>query len=59
MQRLAGAYPDPGWGAGFPLALGLAQRSALRDMDERTSLVRVIFLYGTLLATLVPVVHSA
>ena len=43
----------------FLLHWGLAQRSALRDMDERTSLVRVIFLYGTLLATLVPVVHSA
>ncbi len=36
----------------------LAQRNALKDPEERSDLVRAIFLYGTLLATLVPVAHN-
>ena len=36
----------------------LAQRSALRDEDERSSRTRSIFLYGALLATLLPVVQN-
>lgn len=36
----------------------LAQRDALRDPEERSDLVRALFLYGTLLATLIPVVYN-
>lgn len=42
----------------FVLHWWLAQRDAVRDDDERASRVRGIFLYGVLLATLIPVVQS-
>lgn len=42
----------------FLLHWRLAQRSAYQDADERSSRLRAIFLYGTLLATLVPVVQN-
>ncbi len=37
----------------------LAQRSATRQPGERSALLRAIFLYGILLATLLPVVQNA
>ena len=36
----------------------LAQRAALRDEDERSSRTRAVFLYGALLATLLPVAQN-
>jgi hypothetical protein len=42
----------------FLLHWWLAQRLALRDAEERASRVRAVFLYGALLATLVPVVQN-
>ena len=42
----------------FSLHWWLAQNSAYQDLEERSSRVRAFFLYGTLLATLVPVVQN-
>jgi hypothetical protein len=36
----------------------LAQRFALREEEERTSSIRAVFLYGVLLATLIPIVQN-
>src|SRR5512146_1434917 len=46
---------------GIPFFLvhwGLAQRSARREEEERASGVRALFLYGLLLATLIPIVQN-
>ena len=46
---------------GIPFFLvhwGLAQRSARRDEDERSSGVRAVFFYAVLLATLIPIVQN-
>ncbi len=42
----------------FVLHWWMAQRDAARDDDERASRVRGVFLYATLLATMIPVVQS-
>ena len=42
----------------FLLHFWLAQRSAARDTGERSARVRAIFLYGTLLATLLPAMFN-
>ena len=42
----------------FLLHWWLAQRSALKDLDERSSRVRAVYLYGALLATLLPVAQN-
>ncbi len=42
----------------FLLHWWLAQRQALRDAGERSALLRAIFLYGVLAATLVPVANN-
>ncbi len=42
----------------FAVHWGLAQRFARQDEEERTSGVRAVFLYGILLATLVPIVQN-
>lgn len=47
--------------AGLPIFLlhwNIAQRDAFRDDDEHASQVRALFLYGSLLGLLVPVVQS-
>lgn len=47
---------------GIPVLLfhwWLAQRAALREPGERSALLRAIFLYGVLLATLLPVVNNS
>ena len=36
----------------------LAQRSAMREIEERSSRLRAIFLYGTLLSVLIPTVNN-
>ena len=43
----------------FLLHWWLAQRAALREPGERSALLRAIFLYGVLLATLLPVVNNS
>ncbi|MGW8249938.1 MAG: DUF5671 domain-containing protein, partial [Anaerolineales bacterium] len=43
----------------FLLHWWLAQRSALRSRGERSALLRAVFLYGVLLATLLPVVNNS
>jgi hypothetical protein len=46
---------------GLPVLLlhwWLAQRSALKDPEERASRLRAVFLYGTLLGTLVPTIQN-
>jgi hypothetical protein len=43
----------------FWLHWRLAQLSASREIEERASRLRAVFLYGTLLATLVPVTQNA
>jgi hypothetical protein len=42
----------------FWLHWGIAQRNALADLGERSSRLRAIFLYGVLLATLLPAVQN-
>ena len=42
----------------FLLHWWLAQRAALKDFDERSSRVRGVYLYGALLATLLPVTQN-
>ena len=42
----------------FLLHWSLAQRSASKEIEERTSRLRAVFLYGTLLATLIPGVQN-
>lgn len=42
----------------FTLHWVTAQRSARREEDEHASAVRAVFLYGTLLATLLPIVQN-
>lgn len=42
----------------FLIHWGLAERSARRDGEERASGVRAVFLYGILLATLIPIVQN-
>ena len=42
----------------FLLHWSLAQRSASKEIEERTSRLRAVFLYGTLLATLIPAVQN-
>lgn len=42
----------------FLLHWGVIQREALRDMEERTSRVRAVFLYAALASLLVPVVYA-
>jgi len=43
----------------FLLHWSLAQRAARREPGERSALLRAIFLYGVLLATLLPVVNNS
>jgi hypothetical protein len=43
----------------FGLHWWLAQRSALKDPEERTARLRAVFFYGALLGTLVPMVQNA
>ncbi len=42
----------------FAVHWGLAQRFARQDEEERASAVRAVFLYGILLATLIPIVQN-
>lgn len=42
----------------FGLHWNLAQRSASQDTEERASRLRAVFLYGVLIATLIPVVQN-
>lgn len=59
VDRLAGAIALILVGLPVLLLHGwLAQRSALRDIEERASRLRAIFLYGSLLATLIPIVQN-
>jgi hypothetical protein len=59
VDRLAGALALILVGLPVLLLHGwLAQHSALRDIEERASRLRAIFLYGSLLATLIPIVQN-
>jgi len=42
----------------FLLHWWLAQRGAYRDEEERFAYIRAVFLYGTLLATLIPIAQN-
>lgn len=42
----------------FLLHWWLAQRAAMKDVEERSSRVRAVYLYGALLATLLPVAQN-
>lgn len=42
----------------FLIHWGAVQRSLSRDLEERSARLRAVFLYGTLLATLVPVAQN-
>ncbi len=43
----------------FAIHWVLAERLAAREEEERSSAIRAVFLYGTLLATLIPIVQNA
>ncbi len=43
----------------FALHWWLAQRSALKNPEERSNAVRAVFLYATLLATMLPIAQNA
>jgi hypothetical protein len=43
----------------FAIHWALAERFAAREEEERSSGIRAVFLYGTLLATLIPIVQNS
>ena len=59
VNRLAGALSFILVGVPvFLLHWWMAQRAAMKDVEERSSRTRAVFLYGALLATLIPVAQN-